>query len=146
MILGMVEANIFNAEEDHIFFALNVDGKNNSNFVKEVSQKLNWPEIQQYEPCRLGHVFKKKHEGKMYYGLACYSLHSEIGWMYTPEIILNFLDSDIADDFGVVVAMDKTLATIMLGNDKESKSLGANPNKIREAIQESKRDVIIYTL
>jgi hypothetical protein len=147
MIDSFVIGSIFNAKERHILIPINIEGDYSSGIAKEFAEKCHLEIKNTYGDSKLslGTIIRMEWNGKIIYALACYSLDPEIGWKEAPGIILECLDNDIVDSQSEEIAFDEAIATIMMGQSEKSKILGANPNKIRNALQESKRMVIIYT-
>lgn len=143
MILKMAIGDIMNALERIVVFAINTDGYNDSGLAGTISSSF-WPELACTKPKKLGDVMTKEHNGKVFYALVCHSL-SPGGWANAPRVISEFFDSTIEADGREPVAFDETIATVMMGGGPVGKIMGADVNAIRQAIQESRRPIVIYT-
>lgn len=77
MVVRTVQDDIFNSEANHIAFAVNVEGFNDSGFAGQVSRQY-WNELANCGEHELGTVLSKTVGDKTFHALVCHSLHN--GW------------------------------------------------------------------
>jgi len=138
MILERRTGNIFGTECKHIMFAVNTEGINDSGFAGRVSHHF-WPELAYCGPQLIGTVLSKKEDGgKTFHAIVCHSLKG--GWKEAPKIIEECLDTHFFD-----VSDDESIASVQIGGGLIGQFLGADMPAIIQAMERSKKKIILYT-
>ena len=136
MIVEEKNGNIFETNCKHIVFAVNTEGINDSGFAGQVSINY-WPALAHIGPKPLGTVLSiKKEEGKTFHAIVCHSLRE--GWQKTPKVLEDCLNSlDVPDD--------EPIASVQIGNGLIGQISGADFPAIIQAMEHSKKSIILYT-
>ena len=132
MIIMNKTGNILNGPEKRIAFAVNTEGANDTGFAGLVASKF-WPELAQIGPTKLGDVLVKQTFGYTFYALCCHSLRDD--WKDQKEVICKCFDS---------IDCDEPVACIKIGTGLVGSLSGANFKLIREGMEKSKREIILY--
>jgi hypothetical protein len=135
MIIEERKGNILDTTCEHIVFAVNREGINDSGFAGQVSAEL-WPELRYCGPKTLGETLLCKAGGKTFHAIICHSLMW--GWKGSPEIIKTCLDN-------LDIPSDEEIACTRIGSGLVGQLAGANPCAILQAMDNSNKKIILYT-
>lgn len=135
MIIDEKKGDIFEAPCKHIAFAVNTEGINDSGFAGTVSWRW-WKELAHIGPQKLGTVLSHKADGRTFHAIVCHSLKR--GWARSPEAIEKALNS-------LDVPEDEEIAIVKIGSGPVGIMSGAPTSAILEAMNRSKKKLIVYT-
>ena len=119
--------------ERRIAFAVNTEGKNKFGFTDKIAEEY-WPEIVNIGPTELGKVLTKKVDDVEFYALCCYSLIN--GWKNQKEVIKKCFDS---------IPGNAPVAPIAIGTGLVGFLTGADFGQIRQGMEESDKQIILYS-
>lgn len=140
MIVKTVQGNVFDTSLNHIAFAVNTEGYNDSGFAGAVSSRF-WPTLSNIGPRKLGETLSfssKETDGKTFHALVCHSLEGE-GWKKTPEEVVRCLDQ-------LDVPTNEHIAVVLMGSGMIGQMMGANVPAILNGMKKSKKKLEVYTL
>ena len=159
MIKEEIKGNVFESDCDHIVFAVNVEGLNDSGFAGAVTKEI-WPELRYRKDCKLGDVYthlecddgtNEEPRDKTFHAVVCHSLSTaQGGWSSAPDIILKALNElpikqHRERDFSKGRVYE-TVAIVKIGDDPVGKVMGADVVAIMGAVDRSSTDVTVYSL
>ena len=124
--------DILKSGEQHICFAVNTEGINDSGFAGLISRKF-WPELANIGECKLGTCLTHENNGVTYHALVCHSLHD--GWHNSAEIIKQCFDSIPTDD---------KVATISIGTGLIGVLSGAHFSEIYRGMEDSSKQIVLF--
>lgn len=136
MIIKEIRGNVLlDAKEKHIAFAVNTEGINDAGFAGTVSQL--WPEIAHCGPRRIRTVISQEvdlEDGPItFHGLVCHSLND--GWGDSYTYLLDCLNS---------IPTNEPIAIIQIGAGMIGSMQGANCFKLKKAMQDSTKQLVLY--
>jgi hypothetical protein len=134
MIAKAIPEDIFNTDANHIAFAVNTEGYNDSGFAGKVSSKC-WPELAICGEHTLGTVLSKKVGNKTFHALVCHSLHK--GWGDDQAEI-------IKECFDKIPSNGEPVATIAIGTGFVGIMSGANFRQILCGMHDSDQEIILH--
>ncbi|MFA6252129.1 MAG: hypothetical protein WCX74_01900 [Candidatus Paceibacterota bacterium] len=135
MIIKEEKGNIFGTSCKHIVFAVNTEGINDSGFAGQVSDNY-WPELAYVGPKPLGTVLSLQEEGITFYAIVCHSLKE--GWKEAPKVIEDCLNNLDTPD-------GEPIASVQIGGGLIGQMSGADFPAIIQAMEHSKKSIILYT-
>lgn len=134
MIINEKKGDILDTfSKRHVAFAVNSEGINNSGFAGNIS-RMYWPGLLNIQEAELGTVYTKEYNNFVFHALVCHSLMN--GWTDTEKVITNCFNAIPTND---------TICSIAIGTGLVGLLSGANWQKIKEGMEKSKKEIIIYT-
>jgi len=138
MIIDCVRGDIFEADLQHIAFAVNTEGFNDSGFAGVVAKRY-WPALANTEPKQLGEVLSREVDSSLtFHALVCHELRGS-GWGHAPKHIENCLNS-------LDVPQDEVIGVVAIGAGMVGRMAGADLFANLGAIARSNKACKVYTL
>ena len=134
MILEMIRGDILQSPCLHIFFGVNTEGYNDSGFAGQVANNF-WPELLKTGGNELGQVLVKNIGHKTFYAVVCHSLKD--GWESADQYIKAAFDSQ---------NFEEPCASVLMGAGFIGQMQGADVKSIIDAMRESNKSIVVYTL
>lgn len=140
MIIQAKNEDIFQTEANHIAFAVNTEGINDSGFAGLVSRQ-GWPELayigkENKQEFPLGTVLSKKIGDKTYHALVCHSLVQDWG-DNQADVIKQCFDN--------IESHNEPIATIAIGTGLVGMLSGADFRQIVVGMHESEKEIVLYS-
>lgn len=135
MIVKSAQGDIFDSKAEHIAFAINTEGINDSGFAGVVARNY-WPELQYCGHNELGTVLSKTVENKTYHALVCHSLQN--GWGDNQAEI-------ICKCFNKIPAYGERIASVAIGNSFVGIMSGANFRQIICGMHDANQELELYS-
>lgn len=148
MIIDVVRRDIFVSEHEHVVFAANTEGKNDSGFAGQVARRC-WQGLFDAGKRSLGEVLKHhtparstlggyQEPERTYYAVVCHSLYS--GWGDAPRALEEGLES--------IGEAEKPLevGAVLMGADVVGQVQGADPMQNMGALARSRHHITVYSL
>ena len=135
MIIKRVKGDILQSEYKHIAFAINMEGINDSGFAGLISYRY-WPELRYCGEQEMATVLTKTVGDKTFYALVCHSLKEE-GWSQAGSWLYNCLES---------IKTEEEIACVAVGTGLIGQMMGANINDIEEALEKTKKKIVLFSL
>jgi hypothetical protein len=139
-----IRGDVFGTPCRYIAFAVNSEGYNDAGFAGQVALRY-WPELENTGHQTLGTVLRKEvnhPDGKgkklTFLAFVCHSL-AENGWAKTPEIVKKCLDEQD-------VPKGEKMAIVLMGAGVVGRIQGANVDAIVDAMDQSNKELIVYSL
>jgi hypothetical protein len=137
MIEKQVRGDVLTSGHQHIVFAVNTEGYNDSGFAGLVSGKY-WPKLAMIGDQPLGRVLEHSVNGRTFHAIVCHSLGLK-GWDQAPKAIFEGLDQ-------IMVGQNETIGAVMMGAGMIGQMQGADVAANLKAIEQSKHKVVVYSL
>jgi len=136
MIVKRIKGNIFETQLNHIAFAVNTEGYNDSGFAGVVSSRY-WSGLANTGNKRLGEVLHHTTlDGKTLHALVCHELKPN-GWSQTPQMVEQCLNSIPDND---------EIAVVLIGGGLVGQMSGADVEAILSGMERSKKRLYVYSL
>ena len=134
MVVKTVQDDIFNSEANHIAFAINTEGYNDSGFAGQISSKY-WNELANCGKHEIGTVLSKTVGDKTFHALVCHSLQD--GWGENQAEV-------IKECFDRIPANGEPIATIAIGTGFVGMLSGANFKQIVCGMHDSEQQIMLH--
>ena len=134
MIIKTIDEDIFKTKMNHITFAINKEGINDSGFARKVSEDY-WPELRYCGQNELGNVISKTINGKTFHALVCHSLDQ--GWGCNQRRIIEKCFNNIDTD--------EQIASVAIGNGFVGFLSGADIKQILCGMYDSDKEIVLYS-
>lgn len=132
MLIKTTRGDILQGKEKRIAFAVNAEGINDSGFAGMISRMF-WPELAYVGETQLGTVLTKEVNGVEFFALCCHSLKN--GWNNQKEVIAKCFDA---------IPGEKPVASIAIGTGFVGVLSGANFTLIKEGMEASRKEIVLY--